>query len=179
MLVSSQVPGRSTLTLLLLHLVVALTRSSSNANSGKKLDALNGLLKRGTLVGSGGSLEPVPLDVNSERGRTLATKTCGDIATAQARRLHANFHHNMYLKFDRVGGALKRPPHSVRPRWVEAGDRVAGVRAEEDDVTVDGEAFYGPAKPDYLAATFECLLSLDLTALKAIKFGPVTANPTD
>jgi hypothetical protein len=122
------------------------------------------------------SLEPVPIDIQSGPGRTIATKTCSDAATAQAPRLHANFHHNVYWKFDRVHAAVKRPPHSVRPTWIEAGDEIAGTKAEEDDGVVDGKALYGPADPDYREATFRCLLSPDLTTLKAIKFGPVTTN---
>jgi hypothetical protein len=123
------------------------------------------------------SLEPVPIDIQSDPGRTIATKACGDAATAQA-QLHANFHHSVYLKFDRVRNAVNRPPHSVRPRWIEAGDEVAGVRAEEDDGVVDGKAFFAPADPDYREAIFECLLSPDLARLKAIKFGHITASTT-
>lgn len=124
------------------------------------------------------SLEPVPIDLNTRQAITLATKTCGDVATAQAARLQANFHHNVYLKFDRVHKASQHRPGSVHPKWVEAGDLIAGVKAEEDDVSVDGKAFYGPADPDYREAPFECLLSPDLATLKAIKFGPVTTNTT-
>jgi len=51
----------------------------------------------------------------------------------------------------------------VRPTWTEAGDLVAGGRAEEDDGIVEGKAFYGPADPDYRAATLKCLLLPDLT----------------
>ncbi|HVN17258.1 MAG TPA: hypothetical protein VMU05_00745 [Dongiaceae bacterium] len=124
------------------------------------------------------SLEPVLIDIQTDPGRTIAIKTCSDAATTRATRLHVNFHHNVYIKFDRVRTAVKRPPHSVRPRWVEAGDEIAGIKAEEDDGVVDGKAFYGPADPDYREVTFECLLSLDLTRLKAIKFGQITRNTT-
>ena len=124
------------------------------------------------------SLEPVPIDIQGDPGRTTATKTCSDAAATQAARLHGNFRNNVYLKFDRVHPAVKRPPHSVRPRWIEAGDEIAGIKAEEDDGVVDGKAFYGPADPDYQEATFECLLSRDLTRLKAIKFGQITRNTT-
>ncbi len=92
--------------------------------------------------------------LDTREGKVMAATACLTVVPDKINR--PNFDHSVYSIVDLVG---------KRERPLVIGGKTAGA----NDITVTGQAFYGPASPDLSAVNFTCLLS-PMLEFKALQY---------